>query len=152
MQAVDPRVTAAASYWARQPGNARLAAVFDRDDAEQEAAMALLAKPDALQIVLQRRILDAVQGLVYGYKAKRVPMHVPMDDWHATTDCTAVESTLTAERVRILQSLRGRDLEIVERWIDGQTDVAAGAAHGVTGETWRWHRKRLFDRLQRRGL
>ena len=153
MQAADPRAVSAARYWASRPGNWMVSAIFDRDDAQQEAALALLVDPDAQPRALYRRVLDAARRAAPGYRQRKMPQTVPLDDGlHVSTDCTAERATLLHQRVALLERLPPLQRAIVEHWLDGDDDKQAGAAHGMTGPGWRWHRKRLFDQLQRRGL
>jgi hypothetical protein len=164
----DERAVSAARYWASRPGNWMVSAVFDRDDAQQEAAMALLADPDTKPRALYRRVLDAVDSVIPGYRQRKLWEFVPLTLLDSEVDrdkedelflrerlaveCDAERLTLLHERLRILDALPDEKRQIVVHWLSGDDDEQAGKAHGMTGAGWRWHRKRLFKSLQRRGL
>ena len=155
----DKRAVSAARYWASRPGNWRLGAVFDADDAYQEAALALwrYEREDPQQRItwgiLYRRVLDVVEAFEPGYYAHAMPQMVPLDDAaEVSVACDAERLTLLHERLRILDALPDDKRQIVVHWLAGDDDEKAGREHGMTGAGWRWHRKRLFDSLQRRGL
>ncbi len=75
---MDGRVGWAVGRWARRVGHT---AVFDQDDARQEAAIGVWrAGPAASATVAYRRILDAVRALTPGWRGRSAPEHVSLDD------------------------------------------------------------------------
>jgi hypothetical protein len=147
----DPRAVSASRYWASRPGNWLLAGVFDREDAQQTAALELLLAPDATWGDLYRRVQSAAGRVALGYRQRQMIETVALDD-DIATDGDAERATLLHERIRILEALPPAKRAIVDHWLDGDDDEQAGAAHGMTGAGWRYRRNQLFNDLQRRGL
>jgi peptide chain release factor 1 len=58
----------------------------------------------------------------------------------------------TAMKYRRYKKLSEDVKDLASMLASGDEDEKAGRDHGMTGAGWRWHRKRLFDSLQRRGL
>lgn len=178
MKVLDERFTSAAKYWISRPGNWTLAAVFDEEDARQEAALALLEhehkarskgqEPTELTwSALYLDIQDAARKKIPGYRQRNLATHCTIHfydcediqeeqlafvpEQYQTPD-NAERLTLLFERLRILQSLPEQEIAMIEGWLAGEEDKVVGARYGVKGPAWCWRRKRLFDRLTKRGL
>lgn len=164
MKVLDERFISAAKYWVSRPGNWALAVIFDKEDAMQEAALALLEhehkarskgqEPTKLTwSALYRDVQDAARQKIPGYRQRKVFQHVELDETVKLSEADKVEQcTLLAERVKILQSLPEQEIAMIEGWLAGESDTVVGARYGVKGPAWCWRRKKLFDRLTKRGL
>lgn len=153
---MDPHNTRperAARYWASRPGNHHCFAVFNYEDALQEARLGLLANPSATWAILYRRVLDAARRAIPGYRQREVPVFVALDDVpDRFIDCTAERLTLLHERAAILDALPDSKRALAAHWVDGETDDQAGARYGVKGPAWCARRWSFFKELRAQGL
>ena len=67
----EHRARRAAANWSRDGGH-WVISTFDRDDAYQQARLALLSEPDLSIRGLHNRIIDAVRALVPGYRQRQI--------------------------------------------------------------------------------
>jgi hypothetical protein len=160
----DKRVLSAAKYWATRPGNWTLSVIFDIEDAQQEAALALLeherkAREQGMEptkltwSALYCDVQDAARKAVPGYRQRKMFAHIAVQE---TDDMVQPDNaprlTLLAERIKILKSLSEQEIAMIEGWLAVEEDKVVGARYGVKGPAWCWRRKRLFDKLAKRGL
>jgi len=155
MQAVDPRAERAARLWMGKPGNThwRISTVFDRDDARQEAILALLTNPDASYLQCYSRVIDGVRKVVPGYRERNVVQTVSLDDCpELTVDCQAERMTLLRERAAIIDALPESQRQIIMHDMNGDSNAEVSAAHGVKEATWIARKMTLYRKLAKTGF
>ena len=137
-------VGAAVSWWARRVGPR---VVFDRDDACQEARIAVWqAQQSGRGAHAYRRILDAMRRAIPGFKQHEAPAFVSQSQapeaWHDDTPDKALE---VLQRVRRMDKLPEPERSIAVQVLQGRTVTQIAADRGVSASAIS-HRLRVAHR------
>jgi RNA polymerase sigma factor (sigma-70 family) len=125
----DPRVEAAVGLWGRRIGPT---AVFDRDDARQEATIALwLAGPAAASTAAYRRIIDAIRLLVPGFRARQQLVFADAEHQEPAHDLTPEAIAMAREVCRRMSDLPPRTREVVQLCVEGKSYAEIAAQLGI---------------------
>lgn len=124
-------VGAAVNWWARRVGPR---VVFDRDDARQEARIALWqAEKTGRGAHLYRRILDGMRKAIPGFRHREALVmveeeHAP-ESWHEDTPDKAL---MAKQHLARIQRLPDAEREVVFAVMAGMTSVEIAAQRNVT--------------------
>jgi hypothetical protein len=130
MRADDARVRSAVRHWERRVGPCT---VFDRDDARQEARIAIWkAGERGTSTAGYRQILDALRALVPGFRDQAQPQFVGLEDYDEADDMTPERIAGARQMLRRMQELPDRIRITAERCFAGETCTEIAADMGVT--------------------
>jgi hypothetical protein len=129
------RAKKAAWRWQYRDGNNWVSSKFDRQDAEQEACIYLLTKPEASTTELQQRIVDAVRVLVPGYRQGNM-LELSMSNCNESVE-VADNAHAAYQSYQLKQNLRyiradPRRQQLAELILAGNTVTETGKLLGVS--------------------
>ena len=150
----ERRARRAASNWSRD--NAFwVFGKFDKDDAYQEARMALLSEPDLSIRGLHHRIIDAVRALVPGYRQRKI---LELPEAYSSREAIAhqennpacmdgpVQWTHAQESIRYIQADPDRE-ELAELTLAGTPGIDLAARYGLSAGRIAQMQRRLVEEL-----
>ena len=149
----ERRARRAASNWARDSGY-WVFGKFDRDDAHQQARLALLSEPDLSIRALHNRIIDAVRVLVPGYRQRKI---LELPEAYASARAVVAEhdgaelsgpmqEAHVQESIRYIQADPDRE-ELAELTLAGTPGIDLAAHYGLSAGRIAQMQRRLVEEL-----
>ena len=146
----ERRARRAAANWARDKAH-WVASKFDRDDAYQEARLALLTEPDLSIRGLHNRILDAVRALVPGYRQRAI---LELPEAYAlgrrrpdrSDDAGPEDWAHAQESIKYIQADPERE-ELAELTLAGTPGIDLAARYGLSAGRIAQMQRRLVEEL-----
>lgn len=135
---------AAVALWARRVGPC---AVFDRDDARQEAAIAAWHRPEDCAASIYRDILDRLRTLIPGFRQGAQLFVDTSDDDRRAYSVTPEAEASAIEMIERIGPIGSQDRTICEILLNGAGHRDIGAMFGRSDSWVAWRAAQIARRI-----